>query len=87
MLRYILHHDIDRKKWDAGTDNSIRPKIYALSWYLDIINPGWDAIVEDDYDSVMPVTRRKKFGLLYVCQPVFAQQTGIFSKEEAGRKK
>ena len=42
----------------------------------------WDAIVEGDYDAVMPLPFRKKFGVRYIFQPAFIQQGGIFSKYE-----
>ena len=38
----------------------------------------WD--VEDDYQSVMPLTGGKKFGVNYLFQPFFVQQLGVFSK-------
>jgi hypothetical protein len=36
--------------------------------------------VEEDYDSVMPLTGGKKFGVHYLFQPYFVQQLGVFSK-------
>ncbi len=53
--------------------------IYAYSWYLDIVHSEWDALVEDDYISVMPITVNRKFGINYLFQPFFAQQLGVFS--------
>lgn len=42
------------------------------------MHPGWDGIVVNDYEAVMPVTWRKKWGIKYVCQPAFTQQLGLF---------
>ena len=53
--------------------------IYAHSWYLDIVAPNWEALVEDDYVSIFPLTCRKKFGISYLFQPYFTQQLGLFS--------
>jgi len=78
MINYLEHNAIDKPKWDAliaGCGN-----IYAYSWYLDNVHPGWDALVEDDYQSVMPLTGGKKFGVNYLFQPYFVQQLGVFSK-------
>lgn len=78
MIHYLQHKDIDKKKWDetiAACGN-----IYANSWYLDIVHPQWEALVEDDYQSVMPLTGGKKFGVNYLYQPYFVQQLGVFSK-------
>lgn len=82
MVRYVLHNEIDFKKWDECIDNSCYPIIYAYSWYLDTVSPGWHALIEGDYDSVFPLTWKKKFGIHYLAQPLFAQQLGIFSKKE-----
>lgn len=77
MIQYLEHKDIDKKKWDAVIAEY--GNIYAFSWYLDIVHPGWDALVEDDYQSVMPLTGGKKFGVNYLFQPYFVQQLGVFS--------
>lgn len=79
MIRYLEHSQIDKTQWDATIAQC--GNIYAYSWYLDIVHPGWVALVEDDYQSVMPLTGAKKFGVHYLFQPYFVQQLGVFSKE------
>ena len=78
MINYLEHNAIDKAKWDALIAEC--GNIYAYSWYLDIVHPGWEALVEDDYQSVMPLTGGKKFGVNYLFQPFFVQQLGVFSK-------
>ncbi len=78
MIHYLEHNAIDKPKWDALIAEY--GNIYAFSWYLDIVHPGWEALVEDDYQSVMPLTGGKKFGVNYLFQPYFVQQLGVFSK-------
>ena len=78
MIQYFEHKKIDKRKWDATIAEC--GNIYAYSWYLDIVHPGWDALVEDDYQVVMPLTGGKKFGVNYLFQPYFVQQLGVFSK-------
>lgn len=79
MIQYLEHSQIDKTQWDATIAQW--GNIYAYSWYLDIVHPGWEALVEDDYQSVMPLTGAKKFGVHYLFQPYFVQQLGVFSKE------
>lgn len=67
-------------KWDHCIAGSINKTIYAHSWYLDLVSPGWEALIEENYESVFPLTKRKRLGINYLCQPPFAQQLGIFSK-------
>lgn len=77
MMKYLEHKAIDKTKWDATI--AACGNIYAFSWYLDMVHPGWEALVEDDYQSVMPLTGGKKFGVNYLFQPYFVQQLGVFS--------
>lgn len=79
MIRYLKHNEIDKSKWDRCIKNATNGKPYALSWYLDVVHPGWEALVADDYHSVMPLTAGQKFGISYLYQPFFVQQLGLFS--------
>lgn len=79
MIKYIAHNDIDKSLWDACIQNSVNGLTYAFSWYLDTVCPQWDALVEDDYKSVMPLPYAKKYNFLYIYPPPFSQQLGIFS--------
>ncbi len=81
MIRYLQHDEIDLEKWDNCIRRAFNGNIYALSWYLDVVHRGWEALVEDDYIRVMPLTGNKKYGIYYLFQPFFAQQLGIFSIE------
>lgn len=80
-IRYITHKDIDFEKWDHTIQLSTNALIYAESWFLDIVtNRQWDALVEDDYQAVMPLPyNRKLFGYYQLVQPLFCQQLGVFS--------
>lgn len=79
MIVYIKHTEIDKKKWDDCIIQSFNGNIYVYSWYLDLVHEEWDALVEDDYQRVMPLTLKKKFGITYYYQPFFTQQFGVFS--------
>ena len=80
MITFLKHGDIDRKKWDHCVMNSRQGLVYSLSWYLDMVSPGWAGLVEDDYKSVMGLPVRKKFGINYIYQALFTQQLGIYSR-------
>ena len=85
MIKYLLNNQIDKAKWDATIEEC--GNIYAFSWYLDVVHPGWDALVLDDYETVMPITAGKKFGVNYLYQPYFVQQLGVFSKQPLSPEK
>jgi hypothetical protein len=38
----------------------------------------WDALIWGDYEFVMPLTPKRKWGITYLYQPTFCQQLGIF---------
>ncbi len=81
MIRYLPYNEIDKQKWDDAVRRSFNGNLYALSWYLDTVHPGWDALVEGDYVRVMPLTGNRKWGIGYLFQPFFTQQLGVFSTE------
>ncbi len=75
------HNAIDKEKWDTAIRRSFNGNLYAYSWYLDTVHPQWEALVEDDYLRVMPLTGNRKWGVHYLFQPFFTQQLGVFSTE------
>src|ERR1035437_183562 len=79
MFRYLRNREIDKKKWDECISNSINGLIYAQSWYLDIVVPRWDALIKNDYETLMPLPVKQKYGIPYLIQPKHVQQLGIFS--------
>ncbi len=87
MIRYKNHKEIDKQKWDLCIQRSVNGIIYGYSWYLDIVAPGWEALVEEDYESVMPLVCRRKFGMHYLYQPFFTQQLGVFSSNKFTEEK
>ena len=76
---HIRHNnEIDLEKWDRIIEKSVNSRIYAYSWYLDILWPDWFGLIVGDYEYVMPIISNKKFGIRYLFQPVYGQQLGIF---------
>lgn len=79
-IAYIPYSNIDKQKWDnciAAADNSL---IYATSIYLDAMAQHWDALVLNDYEAVMPLTWKKKYGIHYLYQPFFTSCLGLFGQ-------
>ena len=78
-IKYLKHNQIDKLKWDSAVENSKNTLVYALSWFLDIVSPKWDALVFGDYELLMPLPWKSKLGIKYLYQPTFIQQLGLFS--------
>jgi hypothetical protein len=86
MLRHVRHTEIDRSQWDALINQAPNGLIYALTWYLDSVSPGWEALIKEEagrYVAVLPLPVRRKFGFSYLQQPLLTQQLGLFYLEAA----
>lgn len=82
MIRFLTHSEIDPEKWNQTVRNSLSPTIFAAYELLDLLtgDDTWHALVEDDYETVMPLPTRKKGVLKYVYTPFFVRQNGhLFS--------
>ena len=79
MIQYLENKHINKEKWDACLEHSVNSRIYAYSWYLDMVHPEWSALVMDDYQAIFPIASRKKLGIRYAFQPVFTQQHGLYT--------
>jgi len=85
-IQYLTQQQIDKQKWDACIDTADNGLIYAYSWYLDTMSKQWDALVLNDYETVMPITWNKKYGIRYLYQPFLAAQLGVFGKNITGEQ-
>lgn len=77
MIRRIKHHQIDKKKWDEVVTDSDIPHVYLLSWFLDVVSPSWECLVEDNYRLIFPLPVKHKLGFPYLVQPPFCQKLGV----------
>lgn len=80
IIQYIEGKNIDREKWDHCIDTATNGLVYGYSYYLDTMAANWDALVMQDYEAVMPLTWKKKYGIHYLFQPFITAQLGVFGK-------
>ena len=79
----LRRSQIDDQRWNEAIDRSQQRVIYGFSWYLDVVCEDWNALVWPsalDYEIVMPLPVRKKYGFSLIYQPHFCQYLGIFSE-------
>ncbi|MEO8771337.1 MAG: hypothetical protein ABI402_14680 [Ferruginibacter sp.] len=81
-ITYLTYKEIDKNKWDSCIASAVNGLVYGRSFYLDAMAEKWDALVLNDYEAVMPLTRKNKWGIRYLYQPAFIQQSGIFFTKE-----
>jgi hypothetical protein len=81
-IKYLKRKEIDVEKWDECITRASAGLIYANSYYLDAVCTNWDAIIINDYETVMPLPWRKKYGIRYIYQSAFIQRLGIFGNPD-----
>ena len=94
MLRFLTRHQVDAAAWDhcvAGAHNAL---VYGHTWYLDAVTnlPGWtwEGLVADNlavadkhgqYQAVLPIPLRLRWGRWVVYQPLFCQFLALFAEQ------
>ena len=79
-LQYLHRNQVDTAKWDQCINQAPNGLIYACSWYLDHMAPDWSALVLGDYEAVMPLPIKKKWGVEYIYQPALIASLGVFGQ-------
>jgi hypothetical protein len=82
-IRYISRNQIDTARWDELISRSEAENLYPYSWYLDAAAGRWSALVYKDYQAVMPLVWKRKFGIRYLYQPFYTPQLWVFSESHA----
>lgn len=79
QIRWLDRKAIDEQKWNKCIYHAANGRIYAYSYYLDAMAASqWDALVFYDYEVVMPLPWRRKWGISYLYQPFLTAQLGVF---------
>jgi hypothetical protein len=79
-IQYLRNNEIDKALWNQCIEKAGNGSIYAMSFYLDRMTDNWDALVLNNYEAVMPLPWRKKYGIFYLYQPFLFAQGGLFGK-------
>jgi hypothetical protein len=77
--------EIDDERWNTFITNAAQSVVYGYSWYLDVVCEDWKALIwpsPDDYQIVIPLPLKRKWGMAVVEQPLFCQYLGFFSVTE-----
>ena len=71
--------EIDRKLWDKRIFSAHNGNVFGYTWFLDITSGGWNALVDRDYNFLMPLPQPLHYGKHEVVkQSVFNRQLGIY---------
>ena len=77
-ITYLRQHQVDKASWDTCISRAANGLIYATTTYLDGMTTAWDALVLNNYEAVMPLPWRNKWGIYYLYQPFAVAQLGVF---------
>jgi hypothetical protein len=85
----VLHRSqIEDAVWDGFIAHSPQAAPYGCAWYLDVVWPGWQAVVVTEkghWLAALPFKVSSKYGISYVFNPPFCQYVGLFFGEMAGK--
>jgi hypothetical protein len=81
-ITYLRRTEIDVDLWNACIAQAANGLPYALSSFLDAACPQWSALIQGNYNAVMPLPGRQKWGIPYLYQPFLVPALGVFSRAE-----
>ncbi len=76
-IHIIPSAEIDVSKWNDCIDKNNNGLIYSSFEYLNFLADNWHGLIIGDYESVMALPWRKKWGIRYIYTPPFMQQLGL----------
>jgi len=83
MITIIKRNKIDIEKYNLCLENAVQNADYAAIHFLDIVaDEDWLILEYSDYQAVMPLMIKKKFGIPFVIMPKICQQLGVFSETD-----
>lgn len=65
-IRYTEGPGLDKSRWDAIIRDDPNGSLFATTLFLDLMTDGWDAIIFGDYEALLPLPVRKRWGYRYV---------------------
>jgi len=78
QIDIIPSNQINKTKWNNCIEHAANGLIYGYSFYLDIVSKHWEGLSYNDYEAVMPLTWKSKYGISYLSQPFFTASLGVF---------
>ncbi len=76
-IEIVPSNKINSSVWNQVINDSSNGLIYAQSHYLDAITDQWDALIINQYETIMPIPWKMKAGIKYAYTPPFVQQLGL----------
>ena len=79
-IHYLKAEEIDKNKWNSCVHFANNGNPFGYMWFLNNVAKNWDCLIEDDYESVLPLIWQPKIlktKELYI--PHWVRSSGIYS--------
>lgn len=83
-MKILSSKQIDVQKWDNCIRHAPNGSVFALSWYLNSVADQWEGLVIGDYQAVIPLVVKSKYGIKVAYQPFFTRNFDLYSSLEGG---
>ncbi len=77
-IQILPSNKIDADKWNNCIEKSGNSLIYADYSFLTNQCDHWSGLIINDYQTILPLPWRRKWGIKYLYAPEFIQQLGFF---------
>lgn len=87
-IQRIKRDEINKTKWNSCVHFATNGNICGYKWYIDAISKDWEALIEGDYESVMPLIWKKNWiGRKQIYVPTLMREVGIYSANALSPKR
>ena len=87
-IHYLKAEEIDKNKWNSCVHFAHNGNPFGYMWFLNNVSKNWDCLIEDDYQSVLPLIWEPKIlktKELFI--PHWVRSTGIYSVNNLSKKR
>lgn len=88
QIHYLKAEEIDKSKWNSCIHYANNGNVFGYMWYLNNVAKDWDALIENEYESVLPlIWQPKLLNTKAVYLPQLIRSTGIYSVNVLSQKR
>lgn len=74
---------INAAKWNHCVLQHSNGLLYSTTSYLNALCENWEGFIVNDYEAIMALPMKKKWGVRYAYTPPFIQQLGVIGQTDA----
>ena len=84
-LRLIKKENLDKTKWNSCVHYALNGNVFGYKWFLDSVSKEWDALIEGDYESILPLFYTFENNFSY--HQSLLRESGIYSIHLLSKKR